>query len=91
MLGTVLRYISDSPQEVHISGELEFPAVQWLRLHAATAGGMGLIPGQGTKILYVLWHSQKKKEKKFIFYIEKTTSKALNNYNYNVQVVIALR
>ena len=26
-------------------------AVQWLRLHASTAGGMGLIPGGGTKIL----------------------------------------
>ena len=24
--------------------------VQWLRLCASTAGGMGLIPGQGTKI-----------------------------------------
>ena len=26
------------------------PAVQWLRLHASTAGGEGLIPGRGTKI-----------------------------------------
>ena len=26
-------------------------AVQWLRLHASTTGGMGLIPGGGTKIL----------------------------------------
>ena len=25
-------------------------AVKWLRLGAFTAGGMGLIPGQGTKI-----------------------------------------
>ena len=25
-------------------------AVQWLRLHASTAGGTDLIPGQGTKI-----------------------------------------
>ena len=91
MPGTVLRYISDSPQEVHILGNWNSLAVQWLRLHAATAGGMGLIPGQGTKILYVLWCSQKKKKNKFIFYIEKTTSKTLNNYNYNVQVVIALR
>ena len=30
--------------------------VQWLRLHACTAGGMGLIPGQGTKILHALQH-----------------------------------
>ena len=24
--------------------------VQWVRFHASTAGGAGLIPGQGTKI-----------------------------------------
>ena len=24
-------------------------AVQWLRLHALNAGGLGLIPGQGTR------------------------------------------
>ena len=24
--------------------------VKWLRLHASTAGGMGSIPGRGTKI-----------------------------------------
>ena len=36
-------------------------AVQWLRLHTSTAGGMGSIPVQGTKIPYVSWHSQKKK------------------------------
>ena len=34
-------------------------AVQWLRLCASTAGGMGLIPGQGTKILHAAQHSQK--------------------------------
>ena len=27
----------------------EFPGVQWLGLQASTAGGMGSIPGQGTK------------------------------------------
>ena len=35
--------------------------VQWLRLRASTAGGMGLISGWGTKILYALWCSQKEK------------------------------
>ena len=30
-------------------------AVQRLRLHASTAGGMGLIPGQGTKIPHAAW------------------------------------
>ena len=28
-----------------------FLVVQWLRLHAPNAGDVGLIPGQGTKIL----------------------------------------
>ena len=32
--------------------------VQWLRLQASTAGGMGSIPGQGTKIPHAAWHSQ---------------------------------
>ena len=35
-------------------------AVQCLGLCASTAGGMGLIPGQGTKILRAVQHSQKK-------------------------------
>ena len=29
----------------------------------STAGGMGLIPGQGTKILHGMWGNQKKKKK----------------------------
>ena len=28
--------------------------VQWLRLHASNAGGLGLIPGQGTVIQHVV-------------------------------------
>ena len=40
--------------------------VQWLGLHASTAGGMGSIPGQGTKILYATQHGQKKKKNKQI-------------------------
>ena len=36
-----------------------FMVVQWLRLRASTTGGMGLIFGQGTKVL----HSQKEKKK----------------------------
>ena len=35
-------------------------AVQWLRLRASTAGGMGSIPGRGIKILHVV---RPKKEK----------------------------
>ena len=38
--------------------------VQWLGLHASTAGGMGVIPGQGTKILYALQQSQNKQTNK---------------------------
>ena len=38
--------------------------VQWLRLHASTAVGIGSIPGQGTKILHAIWPKKKKKERK---------------------------
>ena len=34
-------------------------AAQWLRLHAYPAGGLGSIPGQGTKIPHATQHSQK--------------------------------
>ena len=37
-------------------------AVQWLRFCASNAGGMGSIPGGGTKIPHAAWHSQKKNE-----------------------------
>ena len=36
--------------------------VQWLRLCAFTAGGVGLIPGQGNKISYA---AQPKKKKNY--------------------------
>ena len=39
-------------------------AVQWLRLHASTAGGMGSIPGWGTKIPHATWYGAKKKRNK---------------------------
>ena len=35
--------------------------VQWLRLHPSTTVDMGLIPGQGTKILHAAWPEIKKK------------------------------
>ena len=41
----------------------DFPSGQWLRLQASTAGGVGSIPGQGTKIPHDTWLSQKKKKK----------------------------
>ena len=34
-------------------------AVQWLGLHASTAGGKGLIPGRGTKIPHAAWPKEK--------------------------------
>ena len=37
--------------------------VHWLRLHASNAGGMGSIPGGGTKIPHAMWHGQKEKKK----------------------------
>ena len=38
--------------------------VQWLRLHAPNAGGMGLISGRGTKIPYVVGMCKIKLKKK---------------------------
>ena len=35
-------------------------AVQWLRLHASTAGDTGSIPGQGTKIPHTAWLKKKR-------------------------------
>ena len=43
-----------------------FLSVQWLRLCASTAGSVDIIPGWGTKILYITWHSQKKFSKYII-------------------------
>ena len=37
-----------------------FLAVQWLRLYTPNAGDMGSIPGQGTKITYMLYSTAKK-------------------------------
>ena len=37
--------------------------VQWLGLHASTAGGMRLIPGRGTKMPHAASAAKKKKKK----------------------------
>ena len=39
-------------------------AIQWLGLRASTAGGMGSIPGQETKIPQATWRGQKETHKK---------------------------
>ena len=36
--------------------------VQWLRLHTSSAGGVGLIPGQRTKIPHGCGNQKKKKK-----------------------------
>ena len=41
-------------------------AVQWLRLCASDTGGVGLIPGWGTKIPHATWSSQIKKNSQII-------------------------
>ena len=51
--------------------------VQWLRLHASTAGGGGSIPGQGTKIPHALGHGQKKKKKRREVYLFGNTNKGI--------------
>ena len=38
--------------------------VQWIRLHASTAGGKPLIPGWGAKILQAAGHGQEEIKKK---------------------------
>ena len=51
--------------------------VQWLRLCAFTAGGVGLIPGQGNKISYA---TQPKKKKEKLWSVEIYKSLALFIY-----------
>ena len=38
--------------------------IQWLRLHSCIVGGMGSIPGEGSKIPRAAWCSQKNRERK---------------------------
>ena len=47
--------------------------VQWLRFHTPNTGGLGLLPGQGTKILHVTQCNQKKK----IFLVKKKKNLSL--------------
>lgn len=48
-----------------------FLATQWLRPHASTAGGTSLIPGQGTKVLHVIWGGKKKKSQILVNFLTK--------------------
>ena len=47
--------------------------VQWLRLHASTAGGAGSIPGRGTKIPHAARYGQKKKFLEFDYFFTAPT------------------
>ena len=57
----------------HISNQREHwsrasLAVQWLRLHTSTPGGMGSILGQETKILNASWPKKEHWVKLFVGY-----------------------
>ena len=45
----------------------DFSGVPMVKLYALNAGGVGSIPGWGTKIPNDLWHSQKKKKETFLW------------------------
>lgn len=49
--------------DVAFEGFWTFLAVQWLRLCSSTAEGVGMIPGQGTKVPHAV-QPAKKREKK---------------------------
>ena len=60
--------------------------------HASTAGGMGSIPGQVTKILHALWCGKKKKEKE-VKHTENKQKKAFFIYSSlftNSNMVVSL-
>ena len=54
------RPISQMKLNVKCKQNISKSGTLWLRLWVSTAGGLGLIPAWGTKILHALWHSQKK-------------------------------
>ena len=55
----------------------DFPGSSVVKNAHFKAGGMGLIPGQGTKILQVTWHGQKKKKKRIRPFINGDISQLL--------------
>ena len=44
----------------YFKGMQDFPGSSVVKICASNAGGMGLIPGWGTKISHALWQSQNK-------------------------------
>ena len=58
------QWIHESPKIIQINDICGTSlAVQWLRLCASTEESMGLVLGQGTKILYAAWQDQKNRYK----------------------------
>ena len=45
--------------------------VQWLKLYTHSAGALGSIPCQATKILCAMRHNEKKKKLNFFFFMGK--------------------
>ena len=45
--------------------------MHWLRFCASTAGGMGSVPGRGTKIFHAARHGQKKRKEEMRYKIMK--------------------
>ena len=56
-----MRKRQEFKQTGHWGTSLE---VQWLGLHASTAGGAGSIPGRGNKFPHAAQHGQKMKKKR---------------------------
>ena len=63
----------------------------WLRLHF-TAGGAGLIPSLGTKILYAAWHYQKKKKDTLVYvFMKRTVNSMFTVYSSHLQFTFTVR
>ena len=60
-------------------------AVQWLKLHASTVGGLSSIPGKGTKILHAVQFSQNKTNK-----TNRNLKTKTNNHLYKVSIGLRL-
>ena len=60
--------------EIKKKKERDFPGDPVIKTLPSNAGGVGLIPGQGTKIPYAVWCSQNRKIKKKISEIKKSNN-----------------
>ena len=58
-------YTHTKLMNISIRCSWESPGILWLGLSALTAVGLGLVPGQETKILQAVQHHEKNKGYKF--------------------------